>query len=45
MRKELIDAYLFSLDEVKIFAEQCRLYYNHEKTHPTIGFVAPAEYI
>jgi putative transposase len=46
MRKELLDAYLFfTLDEVRMLAEEWRLDYNHERPHAAIGFVPPAEYI
>jgi len=46
MRKELLDAYLFfTLDEVRMLAEEWRLDYNHERPHAALGFVPPAEYI
>ena len=46
MRKELLDAYLFySLDDVRILAEEWRMDYNHERPHEALGFVPPAEYI
>ena len=46
MRKELLDAYLFfTLDEVRMLAEQWRMDYNHERPHAALGFVPPAEYI
>lgn len=46
MRKELLDAYLFfTLDEVRMLAEQWRMDYNLERPHAALGFVPPAEYI
>ena len=46
MRKELLDAYLFfTLDEVRMLAEQWRMDYNHERPHAALGFVPPAEFI
>jgi putative transposase len=46
MRKELLDAYLFfTLDEVRMRAEQWRLDYNHERPHAALGFVPPAEFV
>lgn len=45
MRKELLDAYLFfTLDEVRLLAEEWRMDYNHERPHEALGFVPPAEY-
>ena len=46
MRKELLDAYLFySLDDVRLLAEEWRMDYNHERPHEALGFVPPAEYV
>jgi putative transposase len=46
MRKELLDAYLFfTLDEVRMLAEEWRMDYNHERPHAALGFVPPAEFI
>jgi putative transposase len=46
MRKKLLDAYLFfTLDEVRMLAEQWRMDYNHERPHAALGFVPPAEFI
>lgn len=46
MRKELLDAYMFyTLDEVRLLAEEWRMDYNHERPHEALGFVPPAEYI
>ena len=46
MRKELLDAYLFfTLDEVRMLAEQWRMDYNYERPHAALGFVPPSEYI
>lgn len=45
MRKELLDAYLFySLEDVRVLAEQWRHDYNHERPHESLGNVPPAEY-
>jgi len=46
MRKELLDAYLFfTLDEVRMIAEEWRLDYNHERPHAALGFVPPRQNI
>ena len=46
MRKELLNAYLFySLDDVRLLAEEWRMDYNHERPHEALGFVPPAEYV
>ena len=46
MRKELLDAYLFfTLDEVRMLAEEWRMDYNHERPHAALGFVPPSEFI
>jgi len=45
MRKELLDAFLFySLEDVRVLAEQWRHDYNHERPHESLGNVPPAEY-
>ena len=45
MRKELLDAYLFySLEDVRVLAEQWRHDYNHERPHESLGNVPPIEY-
>ena len=45
MRKELLDAYLFySLEDVRLQAEEWRLDYNYERPHELLGNVPPVEY-
>lgn len=45
LRKELLDAYLFyTLNEVRIMAEEWQHDYNFERPHESLGFVPPAEY-
>lgn len=46
LRKELLDAYLFfSLEEIRIMAEEWRQDYNCQRPHQSLGFVPLAEYI
>lgn len=46
LRKELLDAYLFySLQDVRIMAEEWREDYNCHRPHQSLGFVPPAEFI
>lgn len=46
LRKELLDAYLFyTLNEVRLMAEEWQRDYNQERPHEALGFVPPAEYI
>lgn len=46
LRKELLDAYLFfSLQEIRIMAEEWRQDYNWQRPHQSLGFVPPVEYI
>ena len=46
LRKELLDAYLFfTLQEVRLMAEQWQKDYNEERPHESLGNVPPAEYI
>ena len=45
IRRELLDAYLFfSLQEVRLMAEEWRQDYNAERPHETLGNVPPLEY-
>jgi putative transposase len=45
LRKELLDAYLFySLQDVRMMAEEWRQDYNSERPHASLGFVPPLEY-
>jgi putative transposase len=45
MRKELLDAYLFySLQDVRIMAEEWRHDYNFERPHDSLGNVPPIEF-
>lgn len=45
LRKELLDAYLFySLNEVRIMAEEWQQDYNFERPHDSLGNVPPAEF-
>lgn len=46
LRKELLDAYLFyTLNEVRVMAEEWQRDYNTERPHEALGFVPPAEYL
>lgn len=46
LRKELLDAYLFfSLQEVRVMAEEWRQDYNCQRPHQSPGFVPPVEFI
>lgn len=46
LRKELLDAYLFySLQDVRIMAEEWREDYNCQRPHQSLGFVPPVEFI
>jgi putative transposase len=46
LRKELLDAYLFfTLQEVRLMAEQWQKDYNEERPHESLGNVPPTEYI
>jgi putative transposase len=46
LRKELLDAYLFySLQEVRMMAEEWQRDYNFERPHESLGFVPPIEFI
>jgi putative transposase len=46
LRKELLDAYhFFSLNEVRLMAEEWRQDYNSSRPHQALGFVPPLEYI
>ncbi len=45
MRKELLDAYLYTLDEVRYLAEEWRMDYNHERPHEALGFLPPVEFV
>jgi putative transposase len=46
LRKELLDAYLFSsLYEVRQMAEEWRQDYNYHRPHQSLGFVPPMEFI
>jgi putative transposase len=45
MRRELLNAYLFySLQEVRILAEEWREDYNTERPHKSLGYLSPIRY-
>jgi putative transposase len=46
LRKELLNAYhFFSLQEVRMMAQEWQLDYNHERPHDSLGNVPPIEFI
>ena len=46
LRKELLNAYhFFSLQEVRMMAEEWQQDYNHERPHDSLGNVPPIEFI
>lgn len=46
LRKELLNAYhFFSLQEVRIMAEEWQQDYNHDRPHDSLGNVSPKEFI
>lgn len=46
LRRELLDAYhFFTLQEVRLMAEEWRQDYNSSRPHQALGFVPPLEYI
>jgi putative transposase len=46
LRRELLDAYhFFTLQEVRLMAEEWQQDYNGSRLHQALGFVPPLEYV